>query len=230
ARVYDLRWQGELAPASYARLDAAVRAGELAGARVWLGGAREPLSFGDARPRMPGPDGRELVLAAGAFAQPSDAGALALADTVRGLASRVAPGRPALELFAGSGTLTVALAPETGALEAVESEPASLACLRDNLRARGLAVRARQADANAFAVPRAVELVVLDPPRAGAPGAVEHVAASRARHVVYVSCAPMTLARDAARLAAAGFVLRELVSVELFPQTEHAEAIAWLAR
>ena len=79
------------------------------------------------------------------------------------------------------------------------------------------------ADADAFPIPRKTEVVVLDPPRGGARGAIAAIAGARVRQVVYVSCEPSALARDARELGAAGYRLTALDTVELFPQTSHVE-------
>ncbi len=74
------------------------------------------------------------------------------------------------------------------------------------------------------------DLVVLDPPRAGAKGLMARLAALEPRRVIYVSCHAATLARDAAQLAARGYVPRDLCVVDLFPQTAHLEAVLVLDR
>ena len=233
ARVYDVHWQGTLADGACGLAHAWVESGRIAGAQLWTEGARAPARHGDPRPRADGADGRELVLAAGGFAQPSDAGGRELARRVAEFASLAGDSNRAahvLELFAGSGTLSVLLAPLARQLTTVDSDVEASACLRDNLAARGLEARVRTADANEFAVSRDVDLVVLDPPRTGARGAVEAIAASRAAEVIYVACDPATLARDVVVLAGGGFAIAAVESVELFPQTSHAEAVVWLRR
>ena len=71
--------------------------------------------------------------------------------------------------------------------------------------------------------------MLLDPPREGADRAHLEVA-SRARRVVYVSCDPQTLGRDARLLAAAGFRLIRAVALDLMPQTFHVEVVALFER
>jgi 23S rRNA (uracil1939-C5)-methyltransferase len=225
--VVDLAWRGALPAAFWARVDERVASGAWAGARVRLDGVAAPATFGDPRPVLAGPDGLPMRLAAGAFAQPSEAGAIALARRVAALAAPA--GRHVLELFAGSGTLSVALAPGAASFTAVEIDADAAACARDNLAARGLAAKVAAADADAYPIPPKAEVVVLDPPRTGALGAAKALAASRAKTVVYVACDPPTLARDLAVLATK-FVLTDLETFELFPQTSHVETVARLAR
>jgi len=71
---------------------------------------------------------------------------------------------------------------------------------------------------------------VLDPPRAGARWLVTELAARATPNIVYVSCSPPTLARDASILAAAGYRLVRLCLVDMFPQTSHIETLALFTR
>ncbi len=74
------------------------------------------------------------------------------------------------------------------------------------------------------------DTVVLDPPREGADRV--HLAAARRarRRIVYVSCDPQTLGRDARVLEAAGFHLTDAVALDLMPQTFHVEVVARFER
>ncbi len=73
-------------------------------------------------------------------------------------------------------------------------------------------------------------MVVLDPPRAGAPGAARAIAASAARVVVYVACDPSTLARDLGVMTRGRLAITHVEAFELFPQTSHVETVVRLAR
>jgi len=230
--VIALRWRGEISAAACAALTAEVEAGRWAGVQLSLEGAREPLTAGDPRPRQTAGDGRVLVFPPGGFSQPSAAGGNALAAHVAELAAE-APHRRIVELFAGSGTLSVALAPLAERFVAVEQSAAAAACLRDNLARRQLKAKIHVADASCFPLPRAVSAVVLDPPRGGARGAVTSLSAERRgrpRSVIYVSCEPTTLARDLAVLCRAGYELAALDTFELFPQTSRVETVVRLVR
>jgi 23S rRNA (uracil1939-C5)-methyltransferase len=227
-RVYELHWRGEIAPESMRRISAAISRGAVAGVRIWLPGARAPLCEGDARPVATGVDGMPLVLPPGGFAQAADPGGAALARRVAELA-RASSYQSAVELFAGSGTLTIALAREVAKLTAIERDEHAVAALRENLARRGLDARVRQDDAEAIALPKS-DLVVLDPPRAGAPEACKRIARARARGVVYVSCSAATLARDLQVLTAGGYGLESVELYDLFPQTSHVEVVVSLRR
>ena len=238
--VLDVAWRGEIAPAAWTAIDRRITEGAWAGARVRMEGAKTPAVFGDPRPMLEGADGQPLVIAAGSFAQSSDRGAVMLARRVAELA-RAEVETPAeeateptnghvLELFAGSGTLSILLARGAASFVAVESDDGAARAARENISARGLSGKVVVADADAYPIPPRVEVVVLDPPRAGAEGAATAIAASRASRVVYVACDPATLARDLGTLVRAGFALTHLETVELFPQTSHVETLARLVR
>lgn len=233
--VVDVVWRGELAKDAWAALDRNVAQGRWAGARVRLDGVKTPAVFGDPRPVLEGADAQPLVVAAGSFAQSSDRGAALLARRVVELAREdvdVEGSRTGsvVELFAGSGTLSVLLARAATGFVGVESDEDATRAARQNLAARGLSGKFVAADAGAYVIPPRTDVVVLDPPRTGAPGAARAIAAARVDRVVYVACDPATLARDLAVLVGAGFSLTHLETVELFPQTSHVETLARLVR
>ena len=68
--------------------------------------------------------------------------------------------------------------------------------------------------------------ILLDPPRAGAQELVQQIARWQASHIVYVSCNPATLARDAKHLEQQGYVLAKAGIIDMFPHTQHVEAIS----
>ncbi|MFT3766767.1 MAG: methyltransferase [Minicystis sp.] len=231
--VVSIAWRGELPASVWAAIDARVTRGAWAGARVVLHGAGQPASFGDPRPVIAGADAAPLVIAPGGFAQPSDAGAALLARRADELSRIEAKPRPrhVVELFAGSGTLSILLAQGAASFTAVEIDEAACAAARENLTARALSAKVVTADADAFAIPPNTNIVVLDPPRTGARGAAKAIAASSARVVVYVACDPPTLARDLAVLTASGkLAITDVETFELFPQTSHVETVVRLER
>ncbi len=232
--VASIGWRGELPPGAWAALDERVRGGAWAGAEVTLAGAGKPAVFGDPRPVLEGADGAPLVIAAGGFAQPSDAGAAILARRADELSRAPVGGKPpprrVVELFAGSGTLSVLLARGAESYAAVELDAASCAAARENLAARGIPARVVAADADAFVIPPSATVVVLDPPRAGAAGAARAIAASGARAVVYVACDPPTLARDLGVMTRGRLAITDVETFELFPQTSHVETVVRLER
>lgn len=235
APAIELRPDADLAPTAFGRIEAAVRSGRIAGARVWPAGSSVPVSFGDPRVEQIAADGASMRSPPASFAQPSDEGAALLATRVRAAVDALLPESArskarAVELFSGSGTLTIPLAAMGFAsLTAVELDRAACDEARQNLASRGLSVTLVNADADTYALDRS-DLVVLDPPRTGARGATTKIIAAKVRRVVYVSCDPPTLARDVEQLAGAGWTVRAVEVVELFPQTTHVETIVSLER
>jgi 23S rRNA (uracil1939-C5)-methyltransferase len=236
---FDAVWRGELPPKTWATIDQHVKAGTWAGARIRLEGVKTPAVFGDPRPVLEGADGEPLVIAAGSFAQPSDQGANHLAKRVLELCCKdpddATPTSASslgtvVELFSGSGTLSVLLARAATAFFSVESNEDAASAARQNLAARGLSGKVTVMDADAFVIPPSADVVVLDPPRSGAAGASAAIAASRVSRVVYVACDPATLSRDLGTIVRNGFALTHLETVELFPQTSHVETLARLVR
>jgi tRNA/tmRNA/rRNA uracil-C5-methylase (TrmA/RlmC/RlmD family) len=227
--VLDVRWEGELPPKAYARLEEAVGRGEIAGAQVSLPATTRPARIGDPTPWMLGGDGAPLRLCPGGFAQAAEGVNAALGVHV---ARIVHPWRveKAVELYSGAGNLSVLLAREVGDLACVEADRGACEAARHNLSARNVQnARVIEADAGAYAWNKAVRLVALDPPRAGARAVAERLAASRVAHVVYVSCDAQTLGRDLAILES-GYAPVSITVFEMFPQTSHAEVVVALER
>jgi 23S rRNA (uracil1939-C5)-methyltransferase len=222
--VVELSFRGELAATVFGAL-AALAGDGWAGARLWAEGASQPASYGDPRGVTVAADGEVLRLAPGGFAQPSEAAAIALGQHV---GAATAGAETIVELFAGSGTLTVMAARGVRSYVAIEQSAAAVEALRENLSARGLVARCVVGDANAQHI-GPVDLVLLDPPRIGALGAVERILEARPRCVVYVSCNPATLARDLAALGAR-YRTEGVALFDAFPQTSHVEAVAILQR
>lgn len=137
-----------------------------------------------------------------------------------------------LDLYGGVGLFARMLAPALGAggrLQVVEGDQRSARMARRNLRAFPHAqVDAERVDRwlRSRAVTK-VDLVVLDPPRAGAgKEVVPAVLRLRPRRVLYVACDPASLARDVAIAADHGYELTALRCVDAFPQTHHVETFA----
>lgn len=134
-----------------------------------------------------------------------------------------------LEFYAGVGLFSIALA-ATGhdRITAVEGDRASGKDLRRNAR-EWPAVRATIVSVEEFLASLRrdrAETIVVDPPRTGiSREAMEAIARHGASRVIYVSCDPPTMARDARRLLDAGYRLGSLTAFDLFPNTPHVETV-----
>jgi 23S rRNA (uracil1939-C5)-methyltransferase len=153
-------------------------------------------------------------------------------------------GEAALDLYAGVGLFSTALC-DMRHIFSVESSQTSTADLSYNLSSNGEAVqatteqylsgleKARRAGKGA-ALPHPAfrpDLAVVDPPRGGLGERVARMLVTLgAPRVVYVSCDPVTLARDLVVLLAGGYRIEQLHLVDLFPQTFHLETVVRLAR
>jgi 23S rRNA (uracil1939-C5)-methyltransferase len=225
--VLSIEWKGELPVSAYAQAEKHVQSGALAGVEILLEGARTSAKMGDPRPTTIAFDGLPLHTPAGGFAQASEVGDRVLVELVRERAQ--AAKLKVVELFAGSGNFTIALARDAASVTAVELAAPACDAARDNLKARAIDnVKVVTADADAYAIPQGTDVVVLDPPRSGARGAMTAIAARRVRRVVYVSCDPTTLGRDLALLPNHRVV--SVDAVNLFPETSHVETIVVLER
>ena len=139
-----------------------------------------------------------------------------------------------LELFCGTGTLTLPLLSHAQSVVGVESSAPALQLLRrsaDEVPAFSGKLRLIAGDAAQVArdLPD-FDAALLDPPRTGAAEAVRALAAARLPVIAYVSCDAPTLARDAKLLASAGYRLRKAWPLDLFPQTAHFEVVARFER
>ena len=165
----------------------------------------------------------------GAFLQANAAAETILVDeTLAG----IGPRRPVLDLFAGLGTFTFALA-GAGAVHAVDGDERVITALACAAAGRpGVTLERRDLARNPLP-PEALAAyaaAVFDPPRAGALRQAEALAISALATVVTVSCNPATFARDAARLIAGGFCLERAVPVDQFVWTPHLEIAAVFRR
>ncbi len=139
------------------------------------------------------------------------------------------------DLYCGVGLFTLPLARLFERVIAVESEPAAAAFARENLGKAGLTnTEVVTAPVGRFLSESEAgrpDLVLLDPPRSGTErGTVEQIAALAPQEISYVSCEPSILARDLRTLLDAGYLIRKLTAIDLFPQSHHVETVARLSR
>jgi len=153
-------------------------------------------------------------------------------ELVREVVDREEGGKLALDLFAGVGLFSLPLARRFERVIAVESNPAAARDLETNTGGQS-AIEARASDAERFLekCKDKLDLVVLDPPRAGMEKtALARLARIAPARISYVSCEPPTLARDLAALRDAGYEISGVHLFDLFPQTFHMEALVRLRR
>jgi tRNA/tmRNA/rRNA uracil-C5-methylase (TrmA/RlmC/RlmD family) len=135
-----------------------------------------------------------------------------------------------VDLYAGVGLFTVALAARGGQVVAVEGDRLAGADLAANAkpwRTQLHVVRSTVEEAVSVPLDPPPDVVILDPPRAGVSAeTLAGVTRWAPPRVVYVSCDPPTLARDARRLADSGYRLHAIDAFDLFPNTPHVEVVA----
>jgi 23S rRNA (uracil1939-C5)-methyltransferase len=224
--VVTIRCDAPVSAAVYAAADAVSREPPIAGVALRVGDGA-PARFGELDRPLRAFDGGVLHAPAGAFAQANAEVNRRLAELVTALAepddARV------LELYAGHGNFSVALAARARTFCAVEGDVAAAEACRKNLTGRGFSnARVLAQDVSRLKLDERADVVVLDPPRAGAKQLAEIVRSAQASRVVYVSCHMTTLARDLKALATLGFQVDRAHMLDMFPHTAHVEAVVRL--
>lgn len=138
-----------------------------------------------------------------------------------------------LDLFAGLGNFTLPIARRAAEVVGVEGDEAMVRRGEASARQNGIS-NTRHFVGNLFEPAPALpwmkerfDKILLDPPRAGAMEIMPHLARMKPKRIVYVSCNPATLARDAGILVNEhGFRLRAAGVMDMFPHTAHVESIA----
>ncbi|OXM99504.1 class I SAM-dependent RNA methyltransferase [Bifidobacterium vansinderenii] len=190
-------------------------------------------------------DGHEFAYTvdAGGFWQVHRQAPIALANEVIDLVRQQLDGATSAvlwDLYSGSGLFTLPLASATAErtqVLSIEGAKTAVKSAQRNLRAAGLDnVDSRAGDVSKTlrSIPKNLALpdvVVLDPPRAGAKRRVcEQIADSGARSVIYVACDPTSLARDTATLTDLGYDLAHIQGFDIYPNTHHVETVALFAK
>ncbi|WP_421684321.1 23S rRNA (uracil(1939)-C(5))-methyltransferase RlmD [Stutzerimonas urumqiensis] len=206
-------------------------------AQLWLQGAGAPEPAGPAQPLGYRLERWDLTLAwrPGDFVQVNAAvNEAMIGQALDWLAPQ--PGERVLDLFCGLGNFALPLARQGSDVIGVEGVRDMVERAAGNAERNGLShAHFYQADlskplADAPWARGGFDAVLLDPPRDGAFELVQQMSRLGARRVVYVSCNPATLARDAAALGRQGFRLRQAGVLDMFPQTAHVEAMAYFER
>jgi 23S rRNA (uracil1939-C5)-methyltransferase len=200
-----------------------------------------PRTFGDPVLRADAPlaTGVRLHLRPDLFAQANPAANRLLVGLVLELLAPTAHD-VVLDLYAGAGNFTFALAQRSERAIAVEESAESLALARRSVadasppeQAGRIQLVAADAVAACERLAREgarIALALMDPPRAGAKETPAALARLRPRGIAYVSCDPATLARDVRAFRACGYRVAAAVPVDMFPQTYHVEGVVLLER
>jgi len=144
--------------------------------------------------------------------------------------------KTAVDLYCGSGNLSLALAREKIQVFGVESYGPSIEAARYNRQINHLNGYAEYETGDAqdirllFPTLPKVDLMIVDPPRSGMTEAIGPLLEIDARHLIYVSCDPNTLARDLKRLVAEGYQLESVMGLDFFPQSYHVETVCLLRK
>jgi len=141
-----------------------------------------------------------------------------------------------LELYSGTGNLSLPVARRAGEIVAVDGNPQSIRNGKENGRLNRIenirwlcsdvpkAVRRLVTDQEQFSK------IILNPPRSGAKGLEHELASLNADKILYVSCNPPTLARDLSALSKKGYRLTRVRPIDLFPHTFHVEVLSEMVR
>lgn len=146
------------------------------------------------------------------------------------------PQHSVLDLFCGLGNFTLPVAGRCGHVVGVEGEQSLVDLAAHNAVANGVtnteffAADLRESQADAPWAGRTYDRVLLDPPRSGAAEILPFLIAMNVPKLVYVSCHPGSLARDAGELVKAGYTLAAAGIMDMFPHTAHVESIAVFQR
>jgi 23S rRNA (uracil1939-C5)-methyltransferase len=144
----------------------------------------------------------------------------------------VQPGERVLDLFCGLGNFTIPLATQAGEVVGIEGDDAMVNRGKENAKLNGLDnvefyAANLQADFTKHAwAAEGFDKIVIDPPRSGALDIVSYLIAFDAKKIVYVSCNPSTLARDAGVMIEKGYRMVKAGVMDMFPHTSHVESIA----
>ena len=146
-------------------------------------------------------------------------------------------GGTVLELYCGAGTISLCLAKRAGRVIGAEIVPEAVENARENARRNGvenvefICADAAEAAARFSEGGERPDVIVVDPPRKGmSADAVRSCASMQPERIVYVSCDPATLARDAKLFAELGYIPQRALAVDMFPRTSHVETVVLLSK
>ncbi len=203
---------------------------------MWAHNTGLPETAALLRPATTDFSGTPVVPPAGGFLQASRPGEAAIiAAVMAALPAKPTAKSRVLELYAGSGTLTFAIVKQMR-VHAVEGDTEASGALKAAANATGqtgrITVEQRDLQRRPLSAKEidAFNVVVLDPPHGGAETQTAQIAASKIKKVIYVSCNPGALARDALMLKQAGFKLESTVAVDQFLWSARLESVSVFVR
>lgn len=207
------------------------------GAQLWLQGKGEPEQFGGNVGLSYSVRSQQLTLGyrPGDFIQVNPQVNDAMIDQALAWLGPL-DGLRILDLFSGLGNFSLPMAQRAARVVGVEGSAEMVGRARDNASSNGLDnVHFFEADLSkplpdTSWAQASYDVIVLDPPRDGAFAVVQSAKQWSAARVLYVSCNPATLARDAAQLSESGYRLIRAGAMDMFPQTAHVEAMALFER
>ena len=195
-----------------------------------------PETIGLLRPPTTQMSGIAVRPPPGVFLQATAEGERAIIEAVlAGLPKKITNKTRVAELYSGCGTLTFALA-KAVRVAAYEGDTATFAALKQAVNQSGVAGRIESFQRDLARQPlsakelSAFAAVVLDPPHNGASAQIGQIAASGIGTVIYVSCNPATLSRDARLLASSGYKLAAVTAIDQFLWTARLESVSVFQR
>lgn len=200
--------------------------------KIW---GSEWLSYGFSGDFPPGLSNLRLMFRAGGFSQVNYSQNHAMVAEALRLLDLTGNER-VLDLYCGNGNFSLPVALCCRELVGVEGYSPSIDDAESNARNNGITnARFVCQDAEQWLALHAeagenFDVVMLDPPRAGAREAVQYIQYLQPKKILYVSCDPTTLARDIATLQKTGFEVVACKPIDMFPQTYHLESLTLLCK
>lgn len=172
--------------------------------------------------------GRQFIVSSGSFFQTNTYQAEVMVRQILENLS-VSQSMTVLDVYCGVGLFSAFLAPRVKSVVGIELSPDACADYTANLdEYDNVSLYEAPAENVLNSINFQPDVIIVDPPREGLGGrTVDGLLAQEARHLVYVSCDPATLARDAKRLVEGGYILQKLIAIDIFPQTYHIESMSF---
>ena len=146
-------------------------------------------------------------------------------------------GRDVIDLYCGTGTIGLSMAHRASRVLGIDIVEASIDCARENAETNGInnayfaCTDAGEPEnirkcAEKYGFSLSSSTVIMDPPRKGSTRElIDYLAEQKVEKIVYISCNPDTLARDAAQLVSLGYKMSDVTPVNMFPRTGHCECV-----